>query len=77
MRTDSGVSEDITRDADTEPGTADAGVISEAAGADGGPRSIEAESRPAEADALPDAGQGVAGQGVAGQSVAGMDGGPG
>ena len=46
----SGGSEDITWGADMEPGTAEAGVMPEAAGADGGSRSTEAESTVTEAE---------------------------
>ncbi len=48
LSTGSGGSEDTTWDADTEPGTADAGVPA-AAGADGGARSTEAGPRSTEA----------------------------
>src|SRR5580704_10590545 len=64
LSTGSGGSEDITGDADTEPGTADAGVAPEADGADdgtddgprvteadGGPRTPEVEARVTEAEA--------------------------
>ena len=57
LSTGSGGSEDIAWDADTEPGTADAGVAPDTAGADGGPRPIETGPHAAEAGAE----QGVAG----------------
>jgi beta-galactosidase len=51
LSTGSGGSEDITGDADTEPGTTDASAAPEAAGADGEPGTPEAEPRVTEVGA--------------------------